>query len=152
MTVNVNIERVATAISGLSITGIKIYDLDEIPVNAMMVTPCLFPDPAGFVSGINPQIETYGTAGNEKITLNYSLNYVYAHSPLGQNIQMNIWKPFIENTADILKVFLENDTVDGCQDLRVSETSSFGVVVDAAGNSYTGCVFTLNIQQYCEVV
>lgn len=151
MTINVNITDVATAIKGLTITGVKIYDLNEIPVNAMMVTPCLFPDITNFVSGIDPNIETYGTAGNEKITLNYSLNYVYAHSPIGQNLNMGIWKPFIQNTALILKTFLENDTLDGCQDIRVGETSQFGTVIDPSGNTYNGCVFTLNIQQFCEV-
>lgn len=151
MTINVNIEDVAAAISNLSISGVKVYAINEIPVNAIMVTPCLFPDPAGFVSGINPSIDTYGTGGNEKVTLNYSLNYIYAHSPVGQNLNMGIWKPFIQNTALILKTFMENDVVDGCIDLRVGETSAFGTVIDPAGNSYVGCVFTLNIQQLCEV-
>lgn len=151
MTISVKMATVADAITGLTVSGVQILDTNQIPVNASVVCPCMFPKPDGFLTNLVPTIETYGTAGNEKITLDYDLTYTYCHAAIGANLNFGVYAGFITNVAAILVVMLTNDTISGAVDFRVSSVSDFGIVTDPAGNAYHGCTFTFHVQEFCEV-
>ena len=151
MTVNVKFATVANSIAALSVSGVHMYDTDQIPTNANMVVPCMFPKPYGYISNITPTIETYGTAGSEKITLEYDLTYTYCHAAIAENLNFGVYAGFITKIASILVTLLTNDAVTGAVDIRVSSVSGFGIALDPAGNAYHGCDITLHVQEFCEV-
>jgi len=154
MTVNVKIRTVISAIAGLSISGVTIKDLDEIPGNTNLQPKTLYPNAEGVIRGLLPSRETYGTLGSEKINLDYGIRYRYVHctpdgSPGGV---YDVVDDCVETIASILAVLLANDTVNGAVDVWLTSMSDFPIIVqDPAGNDFWGCDFTLGIKEFCEV-
>jgi len=151
MSYNVNFDTVATSISGLIFTGIQVLDLDEIPVNAAMVCPVLFPRPDGYITGFSVTNDTYGSGTVKKVTLKYNLHYIYAHAPIGAKLNFGIYNGMVSNVAAIIAKFMESDAIAGVTDLAVQDISDFGPVSDPAGNVYHGCEIVLSIEQLGEV-
>lgn len=152
MTINVNFVSVASAIAGITITGIPIKDLGSIPSNGLLLCPILIPKPDGFISNLQPVLpETYGTGGTERMSLKYDVTYRYLHAAIGANLDFGMYSGMITNIALILKTILANDVINGAIDFRVNTVSSIGPVLDPAGNAYHGCDFVFSVQQLCEV-
>jgi hypothetical protein len=150
MSYNVNFDTVANSISNVALTGITILDLDEIPVNALMVCPVLFPRPDGYVSNLTVTNNAFGSGAAKPITLEYDLTYVYAHCPIGANLDFGVYNGMVSNSAAIMSKFIESDAIAGVTDLTIGAVT-FGPVVDPAGNSYHGCEVVFHIQQFGEI-
>jgi hypothetical protein len=151
MTYNANFVTLATAIKGLTITGIPIRDITEIPSSGMLQCPVLIPKPDGYISNLLVTRDTYGTGGTEKLTLTYDLTYRLLYAPIGMNLDFGTYDNFISAIASILVVLETNDVLSGAVDIRVNTVSGIGPVNDPAGNVYHGCDFVLSVTQLCEV-
>ena len=151
MTINVQFDTVANSISALSIDGVNIHDIDDIPESAEMQTPMLIPQPNGFVSDIGPQFQSYGSGGTAKIDLQYTLNYVYLHAPIGSGISTyDIYKGLLTNVIAIFEAIFANDAPDGAIDLQLSTLSDIGTVTDPAGAEYWGILFSLRVLEHVQ--
>ena len=151
MTINVQFDTVANSISALSINGVNIHDIDDIPESAEMQTPMLIPQPNGFVSDIGPQFQSYGSGGTAKIDLSYTLNYVYLHAPIGSGISTyDIYKGLLTNVIAIFEAIFANDAPDGAIDLQLSTLSDIGTVTDPAGAEYWGILFSLRVLEHVQ--
>jgi len=91
MSYNVNFDTVANSIHGLVFTGMQVLDLDQIPVNATMVTPAIFPKPNGYITNLSVARDTYGTGTGKKVTIRYTLTYTYAHAPITANLNFGFY-------------------------------------------------------------
>lgn len=151
MTINVNFTAVASSIAALSVSGVTIRDLDEIPTSCTVLVPCLIPKPDGYITNLSVTPDTYGTLGTGKLTLKYTLTYRYLHAVIGASLDFGVYNGLIANTAAILAAILALDYANGVQDMRVNTITAIGPVEDPAGNSYHGCDIVINIEQFCEV-
>jgi len=77
MAITSTISTVADSISNLSVSGVTIKDIDQIPESAAMLCPLLIPKPDNFVTDLSVSFEPFGTNGSAKIKTNYTLNYVF---------------------------------------------------------------------------
>ena len=81
---SLDIISVATAISNLTVTGLTIADMDEIPQSLNeRNTPLLIPDPVTPISGLNI-IEWSQGASTMRRDAKYTLNYILIGYPVGQ--------------------------------------------------------------------
>ncbi len=151
MSYNVNFDSVAQSISGLSISGVQILDINEIPVNASLVCPVLFPKPDGYITNFSVTSDSMGTGTGKKVTLDYTLNYIFAQAAIGTNLSFGFYNTMVSNVAAIISKLIESDTITGCIDLQVETIPEFGPVNDPAGNMYHGCALALKIKQFGEV-
>ncbi len=149
MTVSIALATVADSIAGLSITGITIKDIDQIPDNASMLCPLLIPRPDGFVTDISPSFESFGSGGTAKMNLEYTLNYVFLHSQIGSGI--NTYATFsdlISKLVAIIAKIMANDAITGAVDIQVQSIGEIGVVNDPAENEYWGVPLAFRVKEF----
>jgi hypothetical protein len=151
MTLQTRVATIADSISHLTITGITIKDVDEIPDSAEMLCPILFPNPDAFIT--EPVIEpvSFGSGGTKKVNLSYNLNYVYLHSLVGGTIGgMEAFSGLVTAIASIIAAIATNDEVTGAVDLTLKNIPDIGVVRDMANNEYNGALISIHILEYME--
>lgn len=149
MSISVNPVAVADAISSLSISGVTLKSINEIPDSGQMVCPIIFPQPTGFISGIVSDNMSFGSMGTQKQNFTYSLNYVFLFTELGSGV--NAFAPYedlITKLTLTINTILNNDVVNGLVDLRLESIQGIGEVQDPAGYSYWGALFTLKCLEY----
>lgn len=151
MTINVQFDTVASSISDLSVDGVQILNIDQIPESADLLVPLLMPQPNGFVSDISPQFQSYGSGGTAKIDLQYTLNYVYLHAPIGSGISTyDVYKGLLTNLIAVFEEIFGNDAPEGAIDLQLSSLSDIGTVTDPGGHEFWGVLFSLRVLEHVQ--
>jgi hypothetical protein len=141
---------VPTALAGLSISGVKILDIDKIPDSGIeLLTPVLFPDPANWISGISVVRETMGVGGTGKYDLNYNLNYVYLHAPAGGNISdFGNFSAMITKLGLICTELANNDQLGGVDDFTIDSVSEPGFIEAPDKTIFHGCRLTFRVLKF----
>ena len=146
MTVTVNFAAVANSIAGLTVSGVTMRDIDQIPDAADMIYPVMFPQPNNFITDISPVFQSFGSNGTAKIDMSYTLNYVYIHAPAGSGISaFDSYSGLITNLAAIMVTMLSNDVLTGAIDNIPQAITAIDVIEDPAGNSYWGALLSYRI-------
>ncbi len=151
MTITVGFSIVTNSIAALSISGVTVKDIDQIPTSASMLCPILFPQPNDFVTGITPTFETYGSNGGAKINMTYTLNYVFLECEAGSGISaFDAYNGLITHIAAILQAVLSNDAITGAVDITPHGIPNIGVIEDPAGNQFWGALLSFEILEYVQ--
>jgi len=75
---------IADSISKISVSGLTIKDVDQIPTSInQRECPLLIPNPENYVSNALIEVDSFGTGTDRKMTLTYNLNYILIHSMVG---------------------------------------------------------------------
>jgi hypothetical protein len=143
------IATIADSISQLTVTGVNIKDLDQIPPDATRLTPVLFPEPLGFVTDFTLTRESQGSnTFLAKYTVTYRLHYTFLHSPIGSARILDLYDDMVGKAFAILDKIIDNDAITGAVDIQPAEAIEFGPVPDPAGNMYHGCRFVLQVMEF----
>lgn len=150
MSATVDFSTVTNSISALSVSGVTIRDIDEVTESNILGGKILFPQPAEFITDVNL---TRNEMTGQWNTLTYTLHYVYLHCPVSGGLGglLASYSGLVTNSAAILLAFSSDATLSGAMDNDSPRMEGLGIVTDPAGNSYYGCLFTLNILQFLEV-
>lgn len=138
---------IATAIAALSISGVTVKNITEIPESvSTRDCPILFPSPDSWLGGANGEpadgSTTFGTALTRYWLFNRVYKYIYLHAAVGSGRGLRDHLSAMATKADaVIEAFCELD-VSGVDVQNVS-IGSFGVLTDPAGNSFYG--FTVDI-------
>ena len=138
-------DTIATAIAGLTVSGVSIKDLDEIPESvAGRDCPLLYPKPDGFMSNLRVERDAFGPASMAPKTARYTLTYTYLHAPVsGGRGLFDVYQALVSNTLLILDQIIANDTVSGAVTLEPVDVIEFGPVHDPAGEWFHGATIRL---------
>lgn len=152
MTIAVNFTTVTNSIAALTVAGVTIKDVDEIPMDALKILPVMFPKPDNFITNVTFSRETYGTGGTAKMNFSYTLNYRYLHSPVGARLNMlSAYSGLITNLAAILVEIFENDKLAGLVDLQLESIGQIGPLTDLAGQTtYHGVDIGLRVLEFAQ--
>ena len=151
MTVDVQIGTVIGSIAGLSISGVNIKDIDEIPENAEMFLPCLFLNPDEPISEIAPEFVTTGSMGTAKMNLSYTLHYLYLHAKVGSSLTLNALLPgLITSLSLIFEAIMSNDVITGAVDIRLNAMPSIGVITGPTGAQFHGCALSFRVTEFVQ--
>ena len=152
MTIDINLEDVASAIAALSIAGVTVRDIDSIPVNAKMMIPVLYPVPNGFVTDLTWSRETFGTESVHAMNLTYVLHYKYLHAIVGSGGSLlSVYGAMIRNIIKIIKAILEDSDLGGAVDVTLNTISDIGVHTDPAGEmQFHGVDITIKVLEYIQ--
>lgn len=151
MAITSAISTVADSIAGLTISGVTIKDIDQIPDSASMLCPLLIPQPANFVTDISVSFETFGSNGGAKINTNYTLNYVFLFCEVGSGLgAFAAFSGLITKLSAILVAIDSNDTITGAVDMKINSIGNIGVITDPAGNEFWGLEFSLRVLEYSQ--
>ena len=138
---------IATAIASLSISGVAVKDLNAIPQQvAARDCPILYPSPDNFIGAGTTAIQTFGTVNQRYWEVNRSLTYVYLHALAGtERTLASYWQSMAGKVDAVWTAFIGLN-VSGVDVTDIS-TTAFGVLQDAAGNQFYGCLFSLGLKE-----
>lgn len=143
------VKEVATAIAALTIPGITILDLDEMPqAVSERPLPLLGPssnDPSFLTDWASRRVSLQGNQVNE-----YTLNYTLFHAPVGAD--RGLFKQYpamVENARRVVEALqAEPPRVDGCKSIALAGMPAFGAVFDASGQQFHGATFAIRIVEF----
>jgi hypothetical protein len=151
MTVTSAFATITDSIAALSISGVTIKDINEIPQSANMLGSTLLPQPRDFVTDFKQTFRSFGSNGAAKIDFEYTLNYVYLHCPAGSGVaSFDIYEGLMRNLSAILVAFASNDAITGLVDLQTSNIGNIGVIEDPSGNQFWGVLLPLRVLEYAQ--
>lgn len=151
MTLSIHPTTVSASIAGLSISGVTIKDIDEIPETANMLCPLLVPQPNNFIANIKINNKSYGSNGTQKADFEYDLNYAFLYCEAGAGI--NTYAPYaglLAKLEDVLETVINNDVISGLVDMTLTGISNVGIIPDPADNEYWGVLVTLHCLEYAQ--
>ena len=135
---------ICDSISDLSVSGVTIFDVDQIPPDATRLLPCMFPEPVNFVTNFTTDRNTFGSSGFK--TVEYDLNYTFLFTPIGAGrTGLDFYDEMLTKVGLIVDAVLANDTITGAWDIKTQGTTDFGPVPDPAGNQYLGCRLVFHV-------
>jgi hypothetical protein len=140
---------VCDSIAALSVTGLNILDVDQIPPDVTRLYPVLFPEPLEFVTDFAMERDSFGGGSTAKMTVTYNLHYTFCFTPIGAGrTGLDLYDEMLTLAAAILDAVLAIDTFTGGVDMVPLAPVEFGPVPDPAGNQYLGCRFTFQVQEF----
>jgi len=151
MAIAIKLATVADSISKLSLTGVTIKDLDEIPTEILgRDVPMIIPVPNGFVTGMTPERVTLGSGASAKWDVKYQLNYRLLHSEIGtgRTSIFDTYAAMVTKAVAFVDLIMTNDAITGAVDIEVSNITDFGPVVDPTGKAFHGCDFIFDVLEH----
>jgi hypothetical protein len=143
----IDITTVTHAISTLSISGVVIKDIHEVVAGLGLATAVLAPRPKDFVT--NFRVEPVEVT-KSRLNVYYTLNYVYYHCPIGNNIFADY--PALWTKIALIAAALSDDAaIAGAVDHDPVKVGSMSGMMDNAGNLFHGCEFSKDFMQFLEV-
>jgi hypothetical protein len=151
MTLAINPDVVAASIANLSISGVTIKDIDEIPDSVSLQCPLIIPQPNGFITAIESTSQSFGSLGDQASDFEYTLNYVFLFAEIGSGISaFTPYEPMIQKLVLIIEEILNNDVVTGLVDMKLESISNIGSIDDPAGNQFWGAFFSLRCLEFAK--
>ena len=143
------ITTVSTAIAGLTVAGVTICDLDNVPPTALRLTPVLFPSPENPLSDIIATRESYGGGSSMLANVEYDLNYIFLYCEIGSGRTGLDWlEDRMLKVQAIYDEILEIDVIGGAVDVWPTGNVQFVTLADPAGNNYLGCAMTFHVIEF----
>ena len=142
------ITAICNSIAGLSITGVTLKDLDEIPEGVDPADcPILYPEPDGLLSNIGVEPVSLSTGTSRQANVTYNLRYTFLHSAVGEGAGLfDVFPDMIAKVVLILNAVLTNDYITGLQDFQVVSIANFGPVTDpSASMTFHGTQFEFSV-------
>lgn len=140
------ISTICDSIKALSITGLKIYDLDDFPDQADTRSQAvLMPRPDNFVTDFN----VVRDSTNGLKTATYTLNYILLYDVVGMSRKLSDdWSDMIEMLFSVLDKIISNDNLSGAVDITPRGIGSIGPLSDPAGEIHHGAEIALIVTEF----
>jgi len=140
---------VTNSIAALSVTGLTIKDLDEIPARADGRQATLIALPS-FVTAFAMERDSFGGGSEAKMTVSYTLNYRLLYAPEGQGRAGTLEN--YDNMVALVMAFWDEvmaiDEFSGAVDIVPAGISNMGLVNDPADNQWIGCDIALRCIEF----
>ena len=147
---SLQIVAVADSISKLTVTGVTLKDLNEIPTSvSARDCPILYPRPDGFISGFDPERMSMGSGSGAQLNVTYSLNYRFLFAKIGTERGLfALYPTFIAKIVLIADRMLVSDSITGLVDLQMIDIGEVGPVSDPMGNMFHGCDISFEVLEF----
>ena len=117
----IQLSTIANSITGITVSGLTIKDVDEIPTDIIQrQCPLLIPNPENYISNPLIKVDSFGTGTDRKMTLTYNLNYILIYSQVGAG-RVNIidaYAGMLTKACAFLDAFYGLSTLTGAVDFN----------------------------------
>lgn len=145
---------IANAVEALTISGIRVKDIDNIPVSSTVRDVFLFPKPDGWVGGFSVTPQSQGTtATGRRVDLRYSLTYNLCVGNIGAGRAdvIDFYDTMVADVVRVINAVTDIATlVDGVE-ISVSDLVSFGAVATPDGVLHPGASIVFDVLEFYEV-
>ena len=139
---------VSNSIAALSVSGLVIKDIDEVPGAVDPRQPTMMPLP-DFMTGFEVIRDSYG-AGVAKMTATYQLNYRLCYAPIGdgRTVTQEQQSGLVAMVGLVLDAILAISTFTGGVDIVPLAVVNMGIVADPSDRIYWGCDFAFMVTEF----
>lgn len=143
------ISTVIASIADLTVTGLSICDLTDIPVSALRLTPIMIPIPGQEVTEFTATRETFGGGSSALVDCDYDLNYylLYCEAASGRT-GLDYEQNRLEMVQAIWDAVLAIDTLTGAIDIWPKGGVNFVTLQDPSGNQFLGCQLVFHVKEF----
>lgn len=136
--------RVMRAIADLPFKVVKAESPDRmLPAVSATTGPVFRPYPQQGVTLDAVAVDSFGSNDGKK-TIRCAVGYALFYEPAGTGRTAVEWWPgLMDAISDVVNTFTGNDTIDGVIDVRVTQATQSGPVLDMAGVPFHGAVFQI---------
>ena len=144
------ITTVTASIAALSVTGLSIRDVDNIPVEVLdRMCPILYPEPVDFIGNFEVTPMSFGTAGSGYFDVDYTLRYAFAFMlPGSVRGSLSRYKEFVQLWEDLWDKIIISDNISGCVSLIPAGNVSFGPILDPSSNPVIGSHVLFGVKEF----
>jgi len=144
--------RVATisnSIAALSVSGLVLKDIDEIPAEVGDRTPILIPMP-DYMTDFEMVRDSFGSGDTAKMTVQYTLNYrlCYIRAGAGRANVLEYFDNMVSMCAAIMDAVLAIGVFTGAEDIVPVGIVNMGIVNDPADQPYYGCDLSFRVLEF----
>lgn len=142
------IAAVANSIAALSVSGVTMKDVDEIPTGVDTRAPTILPLP-DYVTNFEVERDSFGGGGALR-SVSYTLNYRLCYKPVGQGRHKTIeyYDVMIDKVALFFDAVMAVDTLTGAVDIAPDGVTNMGLVNDPSDNEFIGCDLAVRITEF----
>ena len=143
------IAAVANSIAALSVSGVVIKDVDEIPARVDKRQPTIIPLPH-FATDWTHERDSFGIGAVAKQTVEYTLNYrlCYVQAGAGRVGQIEHYDLMLDKVALFYDAVMAIDTFEGGVDMVPVGVFNMGIVNDPADNQFIGCDLAVRVMEF----
>jgi len=136
--------RVMRAIADLPFKTVRAESPDRMsPMVDLRNGPVFRPYPQQGVTFDAVEVDSFGS-GYGKKTIKCTVGYALFYEPIGSGrVAVEWWPGLMDSISDIVNTFAANDTIDGCEDITITQARQGGVVADMADSKCHGAVFQI---------
>lgn len=140
---------VTDSISKLTVTGVTLKDIDEIPtvVDGRMC-PIIYPEPVDFVTNFDAQKATLGEGAGSQWDVNYDLKYTLCFSAIGSGRGMELFSGTISTAFAFMDAIMVCNPQAGAVLIRPGGIGTPGPVSDPSGNQFFGVSLTVHVLEF----
>ena len=144
------ISTVTNSIAALSVTGLTIKDLDEIPYTVnQRDCPIIYPEPINFLTDFDVVMASTGTAGSGYFDVSYTLTYTFCYQAVGADRgSLTKFSNMVQLLEDWWDKILISDHLTGAVEVTPVGIMNLGVVLDPAGYSFIGATVQLRVLEH----
>jgi hypothetical protein len=129
---------ITNSIAALTVSGLSIKDLDEIPVRVFgRDAPILYPEPLDFVTNLDVQKTTFGRGLYVKWNLHYTLAYTLLYAPVGSGRGFELFSPTVDMAMLIHHTIMESHPITGAELVVPAGIGVPGILYDVSGPDAT---------------
>jgi len=142
------IAAVANSIAALSVSGVSLKDVDEIPAGVDKRSPTILPLP-DYVTNFAVERVSFGSSTALQ-NISYTLNYRFCYKPVGQGRQKTIeyYDEMIDKVALFFDAVMAIETLTGAVDITPAGVTNMGIVNDPSENEFIGCDLAVRILEF----
>jgi hypothetical protein len=127
---------VTNSIAAISVTGLTIKDIDEIPVRVYdRNCPILYPEPLDFITNFEAEKMTFGRALTVKWRMRYNLTYTLMYAPIGSGRGLELYAQTIAMACLFFDKLMESHPLTGCELVVPISISAPGPMFDPTGTN-----------------
>jgi len=141
---------VANSIEALTITGLTIYDLDNVPASVDVRTTAALVPLSDYVTGFILAHDTFGAGNTAEMTVTYTVNYrlFYSIYGAGRTDLLEKQAGLIAMVAAIWDSVITNDSLTGCVNIEPVGVTGIGIVMDPTNHEFLGCNMSFTVMEF----
>ena len=143
------IATVADSISKISVSGLVIKDIDQIPAGVDGRQPTMIPLP-DYLTDFNMERDSFGGGSTALMTVTYRLNYRLCYKPAGsgRSNALDWFDNMVAMVGLILDAVLAIEVMTGTIDIVPVNVFNVGLVNDPADNAFYGADLSFQVKEF----
>ncbi len=139
---------VMSSIAALSVSGVTIKDVDEVPEDVTGLGSIFMPL-AAFITDFRVEPQSYGGGESALMDIYYTLNYRFYLAPVaaGRGF-LSVLDLLVDKLALLLDALIAIGVITGAEGIRPVAISNYGTVFDPSDNQFWGCDIAIEILEF----